>query len=209
MSSSDPAGTSPDATVPKVCTKCGAAKTSADFYRSRGRKDGLHDWCKPCVRATATARYRADPEGHRARQRALRHADPERFRAYTRKYRAANLERDRTRCRSRYRADPERFRVARRKHRFGLTREEFAARLAHQDGKCAICGRPDRGTDPRTGRRVRLAPDHDHACCPGDRSCGRCIRGLLCATCNVGLGMFRDNPEYLARAIDYLRRASA
>jgi hypothetical protein len=30
--------------------------------------------------------------------------------------------------------------------------------------------------------------DHDHACCSGDRSCGKCARGLLCSRCNFVLG---------------------
>jgi hypothetical protein len=31
-------------------------------------------------------------------------------------------------------------------------------------------------------------------------------RGLLCVRCNAGLGYFKDNPEYLQSAIDYLKK---
>ena len=51
----------------------------------------------------------------------------------------------------------------------------------------------------------RLQVDHDHACCPGTRSCGKCVRGLLCPRCNRALGLFRDSPTLLERAAHYLR----
>lgn len=46
--------------------------------------------------------------------------------------------------------------------------------------------------------------DHDHACCPGRITCGKCIRGHLCVDCNLGLGRFKDSPELLRKAITYL-----
>jgi hypothetical protein len=49
------------------------------------------------------------------------------------------------------------------------------------------------------------AIDHDHGCCPArKRSCGKCVRGLLCVRCNVGLSYFGDNPESLAAAGAYV-----
>ncbi|MFJ6281387.1 endonuclease domain-containing protein [Arthrobacter subterraneus] len=51
---------------------------------------------------------------------------------------------------------------------------------------------------------TRLSIDHDHACCPGDYSCGKCIRGLLCPNCNRGLGLFKDDAALLQSASSYL-----
>jgi hypothetical protein len=80
---------------------------------------------------------------------------------------------------------------------YGLTATTYRAILARQGGGCAICG-----GQCATGRM--LAVDHDHACCPGEKSCGRCIRGLLCGSCNQGIGKFRDSPGRLRAAAAYL-----
>lgn len=79
----------------------------------------------------------------------------------------------------------------------GLTPEQFTERLSGQGGVCAICG-ADKNANGR-----RLSVDHDHSCCAGDTSCGKCVRGILCHRCNVGLGQFQT-VENLAEAIVYL-----
>ena len=88
---------------------------------------------------------------------------------------------------------------ARRVRLFGLDRAKYDAMLAAQGGGCAICGGPN-----RDGRF--LAVDHDHRCCPGERTCGKCVRGLLCDSCNHAIGKFKDDPELLLRASKYLCR---
>lgn len=62
------------------------------------------------------------------------------------------------------------------------------------------------GKLPTVGRT--LVVDHDHGCCPGQKSCGNCIRGLLCDNCNIGLGHFKDSVESLQLAIEYIIRHS-
>lgn len=83
--------------------------------------------------------------------------------------------------------------------KYGLTREAYDEMKAHQGGGCAICGAPE------SLRGTRLAVDHDHSCCPGRRSCGACVRGLLCNECNTLLGKAGDDPERLMRAARYLK----
>ncbi len=72
--------------------------------------------------------------------------------------------------------------------KYGITKEQFEAMFK---GCCDICG-------------LGLAPnkahiDHCHAT-------GR-VRGVLCNTCNKGLGLFRDQPELLETAAEYLRKS--
>lgn len=85
-----------------------------------------------------------------------------------------------------------------RDRRYNLGRGRFEEMLAAQGGVCAICG-----TDEPGGRGA-FHVDHDHACCDGPRSCGDCVRGLLCTLCNMGLERFKDNPSLLQAAARYL-----
>jgi hypothetical protein len=98
------------------------------------------------------------------------------------------------------RANPESAYWIRIKSVYGLTPTQFAEILKAQGSCCAICHGPEPG-----GRSGRWHVDHNHRCCPGVKSCGKCLRGLLCNSCNHGLGSFRDDPDALERAARYLR----
>lgn len=82
----------------------------------------------------------------------------------------------------------------------GLTQEQYNEMLAAQDYGCFICGRKDSGRDGDN----HFIVDHDHTCCSGQKSCGKCVRGLLCHKCNFGLGCFEDNGDRLIAAAAYL-----
>ena len=84
-----------------------------------------------------------------------------------------------------HRESPESRKKSNRKYRiasYGLTQEEFGRLLDAQQHACGMCHEPF-----KAGQLIHV--DHDHACCRGkNRSCGKCIRGLLCHTCNIALG---------------------
>lgn len=90
-------------------------------------------------------------------------------------------------------------RARRLKHMYNITESTWDDILVSQGGLCALCGTPEPGSKG-------WALDHDHSCCPGVRSCGACLRGILCGSCNTGLGMFRDSGARLQQAIDYVQR---
>lgn len=72
---------------------------------------------------------------------------------------------------------------------------------------CEVCGR-DIVTpvmDSITGKyRSYLVVDHDHRCCASTNSCGACVRGLLCSSCNTAAGMLQDSPRNALRLGKYL-----
>lgn len=80
------------------------------------------------------------------------------------------------------------------KKNFGLTPQRYAQILDEQGGSCAICRR----TEPH-GNGTIFGVDHCHAT--------GMVRGLLCTSCNTGIGNLGDSIEMLERALDYLRNA--
>lgn len=87
---------------------------------------------------------------------------------------------------------PEIRRIYRRKNRYGLDHNLFLKILKRQNGKCAICSTLFLG---------KFSVDHDHD--------ANYVRGLLCNSCNHGLGLFRDNVDYLKKAAIYLEKSFA
>lgn len=97
-------------------------------------------------------------------------------------------------CKNCYNAKPAQSVEYRRLHRYGLTPEAYQELFSLQGGRCATCG---------------VAPekfyiDHDHSCCAGIKTCGGCVRGLLCFNCNTALGQVKDNPATLLAMVEYL-----
>lgn len=126
-----------------------------------------------------------DTDLKRAKQREAdrryRDRDPERAREKGRRWKAAHPDKVREATRlAKYR-------------RYGLTEFSFHSLLSSQGYRCAICIEPFDGvTVPHI--------DHNHAT-------GR-VRGLLCNHCNTAIGKFRDSPERLMAAINYLKESA-
>lgn len=71
------------------------------------------------------------------------------------------------------------------KNIYNLKEKDLQKMINIADGKCMICN-----------RKTFLHIDHCH-------STGK-VRGLLCKNCNLGIGLFKDNPEILKSCIEYL-----
>lgn len=86
--------------------------------------------------------------------------------------------------------------------KYGISEGEYLRLLDLQNNSCAICEKSVVSL-PRN-----LYIDHDHSCCAGKISCGKCVRGLLCPGCNFLLGQSEDRVYVLERAIMYLNRGA-
>lgn len=159
-----------------TCVACG------DEYQLPRRAGRPRQVCgNVCAAARAATWVKRDVADRSAQERERWAADEshrERLKRYQREWHASR--------------SPE-WKLAARLRKHGLLPDEFYKLIEAQGGSCAIC--------------PTLEPDHvdhDHSCCPGPRSCGKCVRGVLCGNCNRGLGQFKDDPDRLRRAVGYL-----
>jgi hypothetical protein len=76
-----------------------------------------------------------------------------------------------------------RCRLCRAAFEHGTTARELLQQLGLTEPACGACGSVE-----------NLKVDHDHGCCPSVKSCGRCVRGWLCGSCNTAEGLLKT-PE--------------
>lgn len=74
------------------------------------------------------------------------------------------------------------------KNKYSITIPEYNDMLALQEGVCALCGKEE--------KRRPLSVDHCH-------TTGR-IRGLLCSSCNLAIGLIGDDSEVAMKIARYL-----
>jgi len=80
--------------------------------------------------------------------------------------------------------------------RYNLTEKEYLDLVNKFNNKCWIC-------KDREGSCI----DHDHSCCNKKSiSCGNCVRGWLCISCNNAIGLLNDRIDLLESAVQYILR---
>jgi hypothetical protein len=183
----------------KQCTQCKTFKPFSEFHKFAKSPDGYKHFCKKCVRsydqmendATRIFPRKIDEHGNiHCRNCGEYFKEQEMKQSKTGQYKGVSycigcaplLSRTRT------------------LKKYNLSLDDYHELLKSQDYSCKICNGKD------TSYRKRLSVDHDHNCCPGEGSCGKCIRGLLCHHCNSGLGNAKDSVEILQKMINYLQK---
>lgn len=122
--------------------------------------------------------------------------DLEKRKEYNRKQYEKNREQRLLKEKIRREKYPEKVKEQKRKghlkNTFSISIDEWNEMFSLQNGCCDICKLH------ASSFTKRLAVDHCH-------TTGK-IRGLLCESCNLGLGKFKDNIEVLENAINYLNK---
>ena len=162
----------------KICSKCKENKCESEFRLSKRSPDGLHWQCRSCCKAY-NKEYHERPEA-KAKRRTLE--------ALAKASAYMRLPHVREKNRRRSKTIESRVKSWRR-NGIDVTTESWNQMYTSQRGVCAICGSSDR-------RGFRLSLDHDHRTMK--------VRGLLCTSCNNGIGRFGDNSDLLRKAADYL-----
>lgn len=90
--------------------------------------------------------------------------------------------------------DPGYSRKTNLKRSYGMSLSDYQRMFETQGGVCAICKQPERVV--RRGRLINLSVDHCHKT--------GVVRGLLCSSCNRGIGKLKDSPAILKNALLYL-----
>lgn len=160
-----------------ACTACLTAKYEGDFFMDKRRKypSSIKQPCRSCTSDRAKAKRSINPDRQRLQERES--------------------------WRRRFDVNGEKKRFSsmgwRLKYKFGITLDVFLAMIQKQEGKCAICHSDVESLTSGKGRRNAACVDHDH-------ETGK-VRGVLCHSCNTGIGLLGDNIEILEKAIEYLK----
>lgn len=120
----------------KRCSRCKAVKPVSEFYRRKEERDGLHYYCKACIKSDMNARYHADIEKARQQQREYRRNHLDAVRARDKALRARNI--DKIRERERLRPQPRNDVVRARDLVFSRIRNGKMPKASTQT--CAHCG---------------------------------------------------------------------
>lgn len=167
----------------KQCTKCREERLHSEFYKDKYNRDGLMGKCRYCDSKYAAEYYKNNSEHQRAYNDKYYKIPEvrERQKKYMEEYGKTNAGRIKENARRRD---------------YGLEQGDYLRMHTEQNGKCLICKKPE--TMVFYGKVKALSVDHCHKT--------GMVRGLLCHSCNVGLGHFKDDPVLLKEALAHVEK---
>lgn len=188
----------------KRCSKCLEIKSTNSFGKRLASVDGLATQCLPCSRESLRisrarlAKVVHGPDcpcttcttGVKVCRRCGEEKDKSLFNSL--KQSRDGLQGMCCRC--------QRLNIL--KFRYRLTECDIHRMLLQQGNSCAAgCG--------KAFSDLEFHVDHDHACCPDQRSCGECVRAFLCMNCNVTIGLIGEDENRAYALGDYLAKCKS
>ena len=167
----------------KKCPSCKKNRPLSDFHKDSSTRTGLSSWCKECK----NPQYYLKVKGQK--NRGLKVGDAKVCLSCGKTFSWGGSSSSCPACAMEY----ERLRVFKR---HGITESTYLSMYEDQGRVCAIC-KVD---------KPKMCIDHDHSCCPGNFSCGGCIRGIICSNCNSAIGFISDNLNTAVAMVKYLSK---
>lgn len=176
----------------KYCKKCEIFKNIEEFSKDKSHSDGYSSQCKNCRN-----KYHRDRKEHYTLlKKEWRKNNPNKNKQTLKKFYYSHKEEISLQRKilrklnlNKIRNDENNWRY---KKRYGISIEEKNEILLSQKGKCALCKKEISGFSAVT--------DHDH-------KTGK-VRGILCRTCNFGLGILGDSLESIQLVVEYLKNGA-
>lgn len=174
----------------KICGTCSIPKSITQFrfkYHNRLNIPVYESICNSCTRIRKSLNQRElnqqDPNRHKAAK--------ERRELKRSLFRKNNPDLVKKIDRENYIKRKQKLEDVRLFKTYGLTPDKWKGLYEEQNGLCKICNVPQE----KLTRKFHV--DHCH-------STGK-IRGLLCGSCNQGLGYYKEDIQLFQKAIDYLK----
>ena len=143
----------------KVCTVCGTEKKTSYFYPKKTGKFKVSAACKECDLLAHKKYYKDNRDMVLSKVRERSRGSKKEKAVYDRNYNVVNN--------TRLLRQKENTRL---KRSYKITLEQYFDMLFKQSFRCLGCGKHQSDIE------WALCIDHDHKCCSGERSCGKCIR---------------------------------
>jgi hypothetical protein len=182
----------------KTCSKCKQTKPYEDFHNQSSSRDGKGYYCKPCNIQQRMDKYEFKKE------KLIKNEKEKQCRSCKVMYPIESFKKRRSGYRESYCLSCiKTMGTTRNISLYGISSDQYYDMFNEQNGVCKICKKPET-------TKERMCIDHNHSCCPSvknkrTRSCGKCIRGLICFRCNVVLGMVKDDEKLLNEMIRYIK----
>ena len=171
------------------CNACERDLPLESFNKCTSITRGYQYKCKEC-----TAIYNSSEKVKAKKREEIkqwRKDNPEKKKEQKKRHYEKHHEKCLKRSKEWYHTNKDRYRNGAMLRKYGISLEEYNALREQQNYECALCKKHE------DENYQGLVIDHSHVT-------GK-VRKLLCTSCNVGLGMFQDNPELLEKAAEYLR----